>query len=55
MVQAIKNAPNEYIYYHSLWALSNLCRGVPPPPYQNIRAGIIFFYESLVHNKIQDS
>lgn len=37
IIGVIKTTKNNYIYNHSLWALSNLCRGHPLPKYKYIK------------------
>lgn len=54
MIFATQNAPNEYIFNHCIWALSNICRGSPLPEYKNIKTALFFLVETLVSEKISD-
>lgn len=43
-----------YIFTHSIWALSNLCRGSPLPKYKTIKNAILLLARVLVENKLED-
>ena len=42
MVFAARNAPNEYIFNHCIWALANICRGSPLPKYKDIKLALFY-------------
>ncbi|KAJ3452037.1 importin alpha [Anaeramoeba flamelloides] len=44
VLKMIKSFPNTFeMYQHTCWALANLCRGKPKPPYSKVKCTIPFF------------
>ena len=43
LINIINNAKNELVLQHGTWALSNLCRGRPPPKFDAVSRAIPIF------------
>lgn len=53
LIKIVENTNNKFLISNGAWAISNLCRGSPPPKYEHVKPAIPVLAKLIISGNIE--